>query len=145
MRRAVTTALATTLLAAGALAGCGDDEAEVAGEGGATTTAPAGGPGVDDCVDAAETAAPAEALAAFPDNPDVTWSVLDARPGEAGQALVELEPDPDEVGYPTFTFVFGCDGGSPERLATYALDGDQYVLLATTDAASGTTFAPVLE
>jgi hypothetical protein len=59
--------------------------------------------------------------------------------------LVELEPDPDEVGYPSFTFVFGCGTGEPVRLATYAFEEGEYVLLSTTDAAEGTEFTPLLE
>jgi hypothetical protein len=153
--RLVATALLLALL--GLAAGCGDDgDAADTGDAADETTTDA--PPADDegdegdgdgdageCVDAAEAASPEDALAAFPDNPDVTWTVLGVREGGIGTVLVELEPDPDEVGYPSFTFVYGCGTGTPERLATYALEGGDYVLLATTDAATGIDFAPVLE
>jgi hypothetical protein len=162
--RLVPTAL--LLAALGLAAGCGDDgdaaESGDAPESETTTEAPPaddeagdeeGGEDdgeaavgdVGECAEAAEAASPDEALAAFPDNPDVTWAVLGSREGGLGTVLVEIEPDPDEVGYPSFTFVFSCGDGTPERLATYALDGGDYVLLATTDAATGIDFAPVLE
>jgi hypothetical protein len=133
------------LLAGTTLLACGDDGSDDDDAGDETTTTAAADPLLGDCTEAAETSAPAEALGAFPDNPDVTWTVLAAREGGLGTVLVELEPDPDEVGYPSFTFVFGCGSGEPVRLATYALDGGEYVLLSTTDAAEGTEFAPVLE
>lgn len=151
-RSGVRRAAAAFVVAGLSLLGCGDDgepttgSAEADPEAVDTTAAP--GEGLEDagdCADAAEEQAPAEALTAFPDNPDVTWTVLDARAGGLGTVLVELEPDPDEVGYPSFTFVYGCGTGEPERLATYALDGGEYVLLSTTDAATDIELAPVLE
>lgn len=145
------------LVAGAALLGCGDD-GDAAESGDApveetttTTAAPddqdgdEGDESTAGCAEVAEDGAPADALIAFPDNPDVSWAVLGVRQGGLGTVLVEIEPDPDEVGYPSFTFVYGCGTGTPERLATYALDGGDYVLLATTDAASGIDFAPVLE
>lgn len=146
------------LVAGAALLGCGDD-GDAAESGDApveetttTTAAPDDDQDSDEgdestagCAEVAEDGAPADALIAFPDNPDVSWAVLGVREGGLGTVLVEIEPDPDEVGYPSFTFVYGCGTGTPERLATYALDGGDYVLLATTDAASGIDFAPVLE
>ena len=62
--------------------------------------------------------------------------------GGLGMQLAEMEPSSDEVGYPSFRLVFGCGGGEPELLAVYALDGDEYVLLSTTDAAEGTRVRP---
>jgi len=100
-------------------------------------TSSATGTGAMDCGDASLLSAPGEALVAFPDNPDVDWT---ARPTEALLAelvLVSLTPVPDEVGYPEFRFVYRCDAEGPSRIATYALDGETFVLLATTDALAG--------
>jgi hypothetical protein len=146
------------LAALGLAAGCGDDgetaDTGDAPDGETTTEAPPADDGEDEgdgdaasCAEAAEAASPDEALAAFPDNPDVTWAVLGTREGGLGTVLVELEPDPDEVGYPSFTFVFGCGTGEPVRLGTYAFEDGEYILLATTDALADTDveLAPVLE
>lgn len=148
--------LTTALVAAAGLGllGCGDDDGGSGGDGGgagdgdaAATTAPPSDTAPDDCLAAAEAGAPADALEAFPDNPDVTWTVLDTREGGLGTVLVELQPSPDEVGYPSFTFVYGCGTGEPLRLGTYALEDGVYVLLATTDALADTDveLAPTLE
>ena len=157
MKRPLLAPTVLLLAALGLAAGCGDDgDSAETGDVPDTETTTTEAPPEDDegdegdgdagaCAEAAEAASPDEALAAFPDNPDVTWAVLGTREGGLGTVLVELEPDPDEVGYPSFTFVFSCGDGTPERLATYALDGDDYVLLATTDAAAGIDFAPVLD
>ena len=131
-------------IAALALLGCSDDGGE-SDTADTTTTTSAPDPAVLDCAEEAESSAPAEALTAFPDNADVTWTVLGAREAGLGTVLVELEPAPDEVGYPSFTFVFGCGSGEPVRLATYAFEEGEYVLLSTTDDAEGIDFAPVLE
>jgi hypothetical protein len=147
---------ATIVLAGGALAACGDDD-----ESGTSGTAPDtteaettittgddGEPDAEDaaaCAEAVREAAPAEALEAFPDNAEVTWTVQEVEEGGLGTQLAQMEPDSDEVGYPNFRLVFGCGAGEPVLLAVYALDGEEYVLLSTTDAAEGTDFAPVLE
>jgi hypothetical protein len=140
--------LATTIvLAGGALAACGDDD-----ESGTSGTAPettsttaADAEDAAACAEAVREAAPAEALAAFPDNAEVTWTVQEVEEGGLGMQLAEMEPDSDDVGYPSFRLVFGCGEGEPVLLAVYALDGEEYVLLSTTDAAEGSEFAPVLE
>lgn len=99
-----------------------------------SATPPVGATGSLDCDDAALLRAPGEALTAFPDNPDVEWT---ARPSDAtlgDLVLVGLTPDPDEVGYAEFRFVYRCEPSGPVRLASYALDGERFVLLATSDA-----------
>lgn len=100
----------------------------------ATTTPPSTGGGSLDCGDASLLAAPAEALTVFPDNPDVDWTARPSSSSLGELVLVSLVPEPDEVGYPEFQFVYRCDTGGPSRIATYALDGETFVLLATTDA-----------
>ncbi len=90
-----------------------------------------------DCGDSSLLRAPGEAVGAFPDNPDVEWTARPAASVLAELVLVSLTPAPDEVGYPEFQFVYRCDADGPSRIATYALDGDVFVLLATTDAHAG--------
>ena len=147
---------ASALVLAGAIGACGDDgeagtsgtvpdttEAETT-----TTTEDDDEPQVEDaagCAEAVRDAAPAAALEAFPDNAEVTWTVQEVEAGGLGMQLAEMEPDSDEVGYPRFRLVFGCGEGEPVLLAIYALDGEEFVLLSTTDAAEGSEFAPVLE
>ena len=87
-----------------------------------------------DCGDASLLTAPGEALAAFPDNPDVDWTARPSPSSLAELVLVSLTPEPSEVGYPEFQFVYRCDAEGPSRIAIYALDGESFVLLATTDA-----------
>ena len=144
----------TILVVAAALAaGCGDDDDSEGGvDGGAASPSttddgeslPAAEDGPDECATAAEAEAPAMALEAFPDNPDVTWEVLGATIDDEGRSLVELQPDPDEVGYPRFTFLIDCTTGEPVRLATYAFEDEGYILLATTDAAGDSELQPEL-
>lgn len=95
------------------------------------------GTGAMDCGDASLLRAPGEALAAFPDNPDVDWTARPSGRVLAELVIVSLTPAPDEVGYPEFQFVYRCDTEGPSRIATYALDGEAFVLLATTDALAG--------
>ena len=114
------------------LAGCSDSGDPTPTS--SATTPPSSGGGALDCGDAALLAAPTEALAAFPDNPDVDWTARPSTSSLADLVLVSLVPEPDEVGYPEFQFVYRCDAGGPSRIATYALDADTYVLLSTTDA-----------
>jgi hypothetical protein len=150
-------AASALVLAGAALAACGDDgEAGTSGtvpdtteaETTTTTTEDDEAPALDDaaaCAEAVRDAAPTEALAAFPDNAEVTWTVQEVEEGGLGMQLAEMEPDSEEVGYRSFRMVFGCGDGEPVLLAIYALDGEEYVLLSTTDAAQGTEFDPVLE
>lgn len=89
-----------------------------------------------DCEDSSLLRAPGEAVGVFPDN-DVDWT---ARPSElvlADLVLVSLTPAVDEVGYPEFQFVYRCDADGPSRIATYALEGEEWVLLATSDEHAG--------
>jgi len=102
-------------------------------------TPTAAGTGVDSmsCGDASLLSAPDEALAAFPDNPDVDWTARPSATSLNDLVLVSLTPVPDEVGYPEFQFVYRCDTDGPSRIATYALEGEAFVLLSTTDALAG--------
>lgn len=137
--------LLVVLLCVIGLAACGDDGDP---EGSATTSTTVAAPDEDaaepeGCAAAAEAGAADEAYTVFPDNPDVDWAVLDVAEAEGG-VLVELQPTPDEVGYPRFRFLYGCDGDDPVRFATYALEDGAFVLLATTDAAPS-DLAPTLD
>jgi hypothetical protein len=132
-------------MAAAALVACGDDGGDDASDepDGTTSTTSAT---AADCVEAVREQAPDEAAAAFPDvEVDVEWTVVAVEEGGLGMELAELEPSTDAVGHPSFRFVFGCGGDEPELLAVYALEGDDYVLLSTTDAAEGSEFAPTLD
>lgn len=152
MRRPLLTATLALLAAVGLAAGCGDD-GDTAETGDApeetTTSTTTTAPEVDDdaaaCVEAIREAAPAEAAESFPDNVEVEWSLVAVEEGGLGMQLAEMEPSSEDIGYPSFRFVFGCGDGEPELLAIYALDGEEYVLLSTTDAAEEGEFAPVLE
>lgn len=67
----------------------------------------------------------------FPDNPDVEWVVHGIVHGP-DLVLAEVEPRPDEVGYPRFKFGFlSKDGAAPMLVAVYCLEGGAYLLLAT--------------
>jgi hypothetical protein len=144
--------VASFLAAMAMLSGCGDDADETADDTSERTTAPPSdateatepdGSASGDCTTAAEGAAPAEARAAFPDNPDVAWAVEGVEEDPEGRALVEVVPTPDEVGYPRFRLVFACDG-DPVLLGTYALDGERWVLLFTTDEIGDVELDPTL-
>lgn len=147
--------LTAALIVAVALLGsaCGDDEesspesssTSVASDTTPTSEGPVEDAGDADCASLASAGAPALALEKFPDNPDVEWSVVDATLDEEGRAVVEIEPAPDEVGYPAFRMVSVCEGdGEPVLLGTYALDGDTWLLLFTTDEPGAADLAPEL-
>jgi hypothetical protein len=71
------------------------------------------------------------AEAHFPDNPDLEWRIhgLEHRDG---LLFAEVEPTPDEVGYPRFQFVFSRgDASEVGHIATYCLEGGIYTLLST--------------
>lgn len=97
-----------------------------------------------DCPTVAEAAAPGIATAGFPDYPDVTWSVTGVEVDDQGLVLVEVVPDPDEVGYSSFRLAITCPDGPPVHAGTYALDDDTWVLLATTDEAGSVELEPTL-
>jgi len=103
----------------------------------AEPTTPSSTSSTIDCDDASLLQAPAEALDAFPDNPGVDWTARPASAALGELVLVSLTPVPDEVGYPEFQFVYRCDAEGPSRIATYALEGETFVLLATTSALAG--------
>jgi hypothetical protein len=69
----------------------------------------------------------------FPDNTGLEWTVLGFRHREdLGVVFAEIEPTPDEVGYPRFQFAFLLSSsGPPRHVATYCLESGQYVLLST--------------
>jgi hypothetical protein len=141
-RSLITLALVTVLL----LGACGDDDSSTAAP---TTTSP-GALGGDDpdptgegdgvevgdeaaCQDLASAAAAGQAADSFPDNPHNRWAVADTSTDEAGRAVVEVVPTPDDVGYPRFRFVSRCDGDEVVFLGAFALDGGSWVLLFTTN------------
>lgn len=71
----------------------------------------------------------------FPDNPDVEWLVHGIVHGPE-LVLAEVEPRPDEVGYPRFKFGFlSKDGGVPRLVAVYCVEAGGYSLLAKDPAA----------
>ncbi|MBW2236372.1 MAG: hypothetical protein JRG85_13360 [Deltaproteobacteria bacterium] len=66
-----------------------------------------------------------------PDNPGLEWRIHQLG-HRNGLLFTEVEPTPDEVGYPRFQFVFSVAGASEaDHIATYCLDGDTYTLLST--------------
>jgi len=73
----------------------------------------------------------------FPDNPDVEW-IVHGFTHTSEMILAEVEPKPDEVGYPRFKFGF-IGGGArlPKCIATYCLDSGRYQLLSTARGAPG--------
>jgi hypothetical protein len=79
----------------------------------------------------------------FPDNPDASWQVLGHKVVGALR-YVEVEPGPDEVGYPRFVFVIGClaSAGEPTIYGAYALDKGSYVLLFTSEGAPALPASP---
>lgn len=157
MRRSVVVAGAVLVLLAGGCGGGDDDpsaadaSSTTAADGSTPTTS--GGAGGDDpsttedgdagCEAEASAVAAEEATGAFPDNPDVEWTVAGSS-GEGGLTLVEVVPTPDEVGYPAFRLAFDCRDGEPVRIGTYALDEGAWILLATTDALGGGELPPEL-
>lgn len=105
--------------------GCGDDAS-------APVAAPVPHVPGPQCVARAEGAAPDLARRTFPDNPDVTWHVRGVTSDAEGRAIVEMEPEPDTVGYPRFKLLIGCPAtGGPDILATYALENGAFTLLST--------------
>jgi hypothetical protein len=141
MRRALVPFVLLLALIASA---CGDDDS--ASSAPPTTAEPSrlasddDGPSADGSVDeASECEALASAAAAdqaadsFPDNPHNTWAVAGSSTDEAGRAVVEVVPTPDDVGYPRFRFVSRCEGDRAVFLGAYALDGGAWVLLFTTN------------
>jgi hypothetical protein len=129
---------------------CGDDDTEatpgVTSPVGSADDAPAPGSdardSADPCAVAAEAAAPGQAFDVFVDNPDVTWAVAGVTV-DGSRTTAEIVPTPDEVGYPRFRFVSDC-GDEVVLLAGYALDDGSWILLFTTDEASGIEFDPAL-
>lgn len=73
----------------------------------------------------------------FPDNVGLQWTVLGFQHREdLGLVFVEVEPSPDEVGYPRFQFALQAShAGPPKRVATYCLDAGHYTLLSTSPGA----------
>lgn len=91
-----------------------------------------------DCEDSAILQAPAEALAVFPDSPDVEWTARPAAEAIVDLVLVSMTPEPATVGYPELRFVYRCDAGGPSYLAAYGLEEGTFVLVTTSAAVSGT-------
>ena len=138
MRRALPLVLVLVLIAVA----CGDDDSTSSAP--PTTAEPTGlasdGDGAtpdsdeeSECEALARAAAPAQAPDSFTDYHHITWAVAGTSTDEAGRAVVEVVPTPDDVGYPRFRFVSRCDGDDVVFLGSYALDGGAWVLLFTTD------------
>jgi hypothetical protein len=72
------------------------------------------------------------AEANFPDNPGLQWAVHGFRHREDLDLIfAEVEPHPDEVGYPRFQFGFRRSAtGPPKHVATYCLDAGTYTLMS---------------
>lgn len=102
-------------------------------------TVPTGTHGIAamDCEDSALLQAPAEALAVFPDSPDVAWTARPAAEVLVDLVLVSMTPEPATVGYPELRFVYRCDAAGPSYLAAYGLEGGAFVLVTTSDSLSG--------
>jgi hypothetical protein len=68
----------------------------------------------------------------FPDNEHNTWSVLKTL-HVGHRSYVLAEPEPKDVGYDQFVFVFQFDQHDSGRvtLATYCSGGDRFYLLST--------------
>lgn len=106
-----------------ALTDLGKKVSEATSGGSKTTAAPTGA-----LADAARQV-PAVAAPAFPDDPDVRWTV--ARTWSiAGLALVETVPSAD-VGYPRFTFAFRQTGDTAVPIGIYVPQGGGWSLLSS--------------
>lgn len=71
----------------------------------------------------------------FPDNPEVQW-IVHGFTHTPQLILAEVEPRPDEVGYPRFKFGFVAGGAKPPKhVATYCLESGTYKLLCTAQGA----------
>lgn len=139
VRGALLSMLVTTcvLVGVGACSRTTDEPAQPAPP--QATSAPgATGAATMDCGDTALLQAPGEALAVFPDSPDVVWT---ARPSDemlVDLVLVSMTPEPADVGYPELRFVYRCDAGGPSYLAAYGLEGQAFVLVTTSDSLADT-------
>lgn len=73
----------------------------------------------------------------FPDNKGLQWTVHKFQHREDVElTFAEVEPHPDEVGYPRFQFAFlTASGGPPKQVATYCLQSGKYTLLSTSRGA----------
>src|SRR5690606_18699449 len=140
------------LAAAVGLAACGDDDGSAPDTtDAAPSTSAVGAPAVDEdalraCEDLAAEAAPAQATEHFPDNPDVTWTVVDATADPAsGLVQGEIAPPAGGGGYPACKLLALCEGGGESaRLGAHALDGGAWVPLFTTAARAEIHLAPEL-
>jgi len=69
----------------------------------------------------------------FPDNPHNTWTLLETRHFE-GRSFALVEPEPNDVGYDSFVFVFQFQNGDAAFVTTaiYCWEDETFSLLATT-------------
>lgn len=103
-----------------------------------TTTLPAAEQAViDECATKIGDAAPAMAAAAFPEYPDVQWSMVEVVT-EGGLSFVEMAPTPTGDLRTGYRLVVECHAASePVLYGIYELDGDTWKLLSTTDELGG--------
>lgn len=141
MRRWTVTVVSALVLAA-AMVGCSGDSDDATPATTSTTLAfnvtttlpPAEQAVVDECDAKMRNVAPDLAASSFPDDPDVEWTVVDLVT-EVGLSFVEVEPAPAEGLKPRYRLVVECRADSePVLYGVYALDGETWSLVSTTDA-----------
>lgn len=92
---------------------------------------------VDECEAKIRATAPDLAASAFPDNPEVQWSVVDLV-SEVGLSFAEVEPAPADGLRAGYRLVVECNADSePVLLGIYERDGETWALLSTTDELGG--------
>ena len=74
----------------------------------------------------------------FPDNPHNTWTLLETRHLD-DRSFALVEPEPNDVGYDRFVFVFRFQEGDAAFVTTaiYCLEDETFGLLATTPECVG--------
>lgn len=70
----------------------------------------------------------------FPDNVGIQWNIIGFSE-QHNLVFAEIEPQPDEVGYPRFKMGFLEVGGTPNCVAAYSLEDGEFTLLFTGDGA----------
>ena len=142
MRRWTVTVVSALVLAAATVgcSGASDDDATPATTSTTvafdvtTTLPPAAQAVVDECDAKMRSAAPDLAASSFPDAPDAEWTVVDLVT-EVGLSFVEVEPSPADGLKPRYRLVVECRAEiEPVLYGIYALDGETWSLVSTTDA-----------
>lgn len=99
-----------------------------------TTLPPEAQAVIDECDAKIRTDSPDLAVAAFPDNPEVQWSLIDLIT-EGGLSFAEVEPAPADGLRPRYRLVVECHAASdPVLYGIYEPDGKMWTLMSTTDA-----------